>query len=78
MINPAKLFKLKGYWETFVKNHPKFPQFMSAVQSTGIEEGTIIEISITTTQGKTLSTNIKVSASDKELLNELSALSKSM
>ena len=76
MINPAKLFKLKGYWETFVRNHPKFPQFMNAVQSNGIEEGTVIEISVTTLEGKTLSTNIKVSASDKDLLNELTALSK--
>ncbi len=77
MINPAKLFKLKGYWETFAGNHPRFPQFMKAVQSTGIEEGTVIEISVTTTDGKTLSTNVKVSASDKDLLNELTELAKS-
>lgn len=74
MINPAKLFKLKSAWKQFEKNHPRFPQFMDAVKNTGIEGGTIIEITITTPEGKNLSSNIKVTPSDKELLEELSDL----
>ncbi len=74
MINPAKLFKLKGSWDQFVKNHPRFPQFMDAVKNTGIEAGTIIDITITTPEGRNLSTNIKVTPSDKELLEELNDL----
>lgn len=78
MINPAKLFKIKSYWDRFTQNHPKFPQFISAVQSTGIAEGTIIEVNITTPEGRTLSTNVKITESDKKMFEELAELSKTM
>lgn len=76
MMNPAKLFKIKGAWDKFTENHPKFPLFINALRSSGIEEGSIIDINITTPEGKIMSTNIKVSQSDKELLAELTELSK--
>lgn len=77
MINPAKLFKMKSLWDRFVENHPKFPQFMNAVQSNGIQEGAVIEITITTPEGKNFSTNVKITASDKEMFAELAELTKS-
>lgn len=76
MINPAKLFKMKGMWDQFIENHPRFPQFMKAVQSNGIKEGAVIEITVTTPEGKNISTNVRVTASDMELLNELAELTK--
>lgn len=76
MINPAKLLKFKGAWDKFVKNHPKFPMFLNAVRNNAIEEGSVIEITVTTTDGKSLSTNIKVTQSDKEMLSELTELMK--
>jgi hypothetical protein len=76
MINPAKLFKMKGLWDRFVQNHPKFPQFMNAVQSNGIQEGSVIEITVITPEGKNISTNLKISASDKEMFSELAELTK--
>jgi hypothetical protein len=76
LINPAKLFKIKGYWDQFIQNHPKFPLFINAIQSNGIEEGSVIDITITTAEGKTFSTNIKVTQSDKEMLSELTELMK--
>lgn len=75
-MNPAKLLKLKGSWDKFVKNHPKFPLFINAVKSTGIEEGSVIEITVITAEGKELSTNIKITQSDKEMLSELTELLK--
>lgn len=77
MMNPAKLLKIKGAWDKFIQNHPKFPLFINAVQSSGIEEGTVIDINVTTPEGKTFSTNIKVSQSDKELLADLAELTRS-
>ena len=77
MINPAKLFKMKSLWDRFVENHPKFPQFMNAVQSNGIHEGAVIEITVTTPEGKNISTNVKITASDKEMFAELAELTKS-
>ncbi|MDF2844455.1 MAG: hypothetical protein K0R00_2881 [Herbinix sp.] len=77
MMNPAKILKLKGAWDKFTQNHPKFPMFMNAIRSQGIEEGAVIEIIITSPEGKALSTNLKVSQTDKELFTELVELSKS-
>jgi hypothetical protein len=78
MINPAKLFKMKSLWERFVENHPKFPQFMNAVQSNGINEGSVIEITVTTPDGKNISTNVRITATDKEMFAELAELTKGM
>lgn len=78
MMNPAKLFKIKGAWDTFISNHPKFPMFINAVKATGMKEGTLMEITVTTPEGRKLSTNIKVTQSDKELLEDLSDMMKGM
>lgn len=74
MINPTKLLKLKGAWDVFSQNHPKFPQFMKAVHKSGVQEGTIIEINVTNPDGKILSSNMKLKESDTKLFAELSEL----
>jgi len=74
MINPAKLLKLKGAWDVFAQNHPKFPKFMKAIHQNGVQEGTIIEINVTTVDGKTITSNIKLKESDVMLFGELSEL----
>lgn len=71
MINPTKLLKIKSMWDTFKKNHPKFPYFLQAAAKDGLKEGNIVEISIKTTDGKELVTNIKLTESDIRLLEEL-------
>jgi hypothetical protein len=76
MFNPAKLMKIKNSWDTFTQNHPKFPGFISAVQKNGLEEGTIIEINVTTADGKALSSNIKLTQSDIEMFQELSEVAR--
>ena len=77
MFNPAKLFKIKSAWEKFTENHPKFPKFMEAVGKTALEEGTVFEFNVTTAEGTSLSSNIKLTKSDIELFRELSELFKS-
>lgn len=74
MINPAKLLKLKSVWGKFVENHPKFPKFLKAVNKDNIEEGTLIEINVTSPDGKTISSNMKLTKSDTELFSELSEM----
>lgn len=75
MINPAKLFKLKGAWKTFSENHPKFPKFLKAINNKdAIDVGTVIEIHVTKPSGETLSSNIKVTPSDKQLFSELKTM----
>ncbi|MGB4659428.1 MAG: hypothetical protein WBI07_09625 [Mobilitalea sp.] len=76
MMNPAKLLKLKGAWGKFTQNHPKFPQFLRAASSNAVQEGSLIDIKITTTDGRSINTNLKLTASDIELFHELSEMSR--
>ncbi|MBE5833333.1 MAG: hypothetical protein E7309_01670 [Butyrivibrio sp.] len=78
MVNPMGLFQLKSLWDKFRENHPKFPMFLSALQKNGIKEGTLIEITITEPDGEKIQSNIKISASDLELFEQLKNISSSM
>ena len=74
MINPAQLFQLKRVKDTFVNEHPKVAQFAAYVASTGVEEGTVLSVSLKRPDGKTISTNMQVTASDLEALQILKGL----
>ena len=69
-MNLGNLMQLKNSWATFTQNHPKVPKFLQAA-STAVKEDTLIEIKITTTEGKVIETNLKVKASDIELVKNL-------
>lgn len=69
-MNLGNLMQLKNSWATFIRNHPKFPKFLQAA-STAVKEDTLIEIKITTAEGKVIETNLKVKASDIELVKNL-------
>lgn len=74
-MNPMDIFKIQNSWNQFKRNHPKFPHFIDAVSKEGISENTIIEIKVTTADGKTYDSNLKLLASDIELINDLKNLS---
>ena len=67
MINPASIMKIMNAKNKFTANHPKFAAFLNAVFSTGITEGTIIEITVTKPGEEPITTNMKVQQSDLEL-----------
>ena len=69
-MNLGNLMQLKNSWATFPQNHPKFPKFLQAA-GTAVKEDTLIEIKITTPEGKVIETNLKVKASDIELVKNL-------
>lgn len=75
MINPTQIFKLKGLWDRFVQNHPKFPMFLTACKNSQLGAGTIIEIHLKTADGKDLTTNVKLTEADVELFEEIKNLS---
>lgn len=60
----GSIMQMKSAWDTFTKNHPKFPMFLKAVMNKGIKEGTVIEVTITDPDGNPINTNIKVTESD--------------
>ena len=70
-INPMKLLELKNLWNACTRRHPKFPQFISAVQQAGISEGTVIEVQITIPDGRTFTSNLKVQQEDIEAVKSL-------
>lgn len=74
MINPAKMLKMKEYWNQFAANHPRCVSFLGAVSSEPMEVGTIIEVSITKPDGSVKCTNIKVQPSDLEMIEALKAM----
>ena len=73
-MNPAILMKLMSAKNTFTKNHPKFVAFLSTVFKNGIEEGTVIEISVQKPGQEKITSNIKIQQSDLDLLQGLKEL----
>lgn len=70
-MNPASIMKLMGAKAQFERNHPKFVAFVKTVFSRPIEEGTVLEITVTRPGEVPITANIKVQQSDLELLAEL-------
>ncbi len=67
----AMLQQLKSGMERFRANHPKFPMFLNAVSQDALKEDTIIEINVTTSEGKNYCSNIKLNADDMEFIETL-------
>ncbi len=74
MINPASMMRMMNAKNKFTENHPRFVAFLSAAFSGGMEEDTIIEISVQKPGQNKMTSNLKVKQSDLELLAELKNL----
>lgn len=74
MMDFGSIMKIKGAWETFTRNHPKFMPFMQAVGREAIADGTIIEVKVTSPAGKEYNTNMKITQSDLELFAQLKGM----
>ena len=75
-MNPASIMKLMGAKAQFSRNHPKFEASLNSVFSRKIEEGTVVEITVTRPGENPLTANIKIQQSDLELLEELKEIMK--
>ncbi len=73
-MNPAAMMKLMAAKNKFESNHPKFFAFIKAVFSRGIEEGTVIEVTVTRPGESPITTNMKIQQSDMELMQELKSM----
>ena len=69
-MNFQSLLQLKSLWQRFTNQHPKFPAFLRAAQP-ALKEGSVLSFTITTPEGKTLESNLKVSSTDLELVESL-------
>lgn len=74
MVNPAAIMKLMGAKNQFEKTHPKFAAFFQSVLTQGVEEGSVIEITVTKPDGTPTTANMRVQRSDIELVQGLKDL----
>lgn len=70
-VNPFQLMQLEQLFETFKHSHPKFPLFFKAAARDALTEGTIVEITVKSPDGKEMCTNLKLNASDLELIQAM-------
>ena len=72
-MNPVNALKYYTLLNKFKANHPKLPQFIKSA-GTVADIGTVAEITIKTSAGKTLRANILVNEEDMKIISELKAL----
>ena len=71
-MNPMNLLQLKPYWSRFKANHPKLVSFVkTASDERFLDEGSLIEIIVTNSQGKKMSANPRVRQDDMDFLGVL-------
>lgn len=71
MMNPAIAMKLMSAFNQFKDRHPKFMAFLNTIISTGMPEGTIIEITVTKPDQEPITSNMRVTREDLELVEML-------
>ena len=74
MPNPADIMKLMGMKAKFESAHPKFVSFIKDVAARGISEGDILEVTITRPTGEKTTANLRVTADDVEMVQDLKNL----
>lgn len=76
MINPMKLMQIKTMLNTLRENHPKFPFFLDAVSKKALCKDTIIEIKVTTPEGDSFESNLRLKESDLDILRQMQEIRK--
>ena len=74
MIDFGSVMKSKNAWDTFTRNHPKFMPFCQAVCRDGIGVDTIIEVKVTSADGREYNTNMKLTQSDLDLFAQIRSM----
>lgn len=73
-MNPSNLFKMMQAKNKFEKNHPKAVAFVQRELLSGLPEGTVVEMSVTKPGQNKVTTNIRVTADDLEMMEEMKKL----
>ncbi len=65
-VNPMDMVKIGGRLKIFNSQHPRVGSFMREVSTKAIEPGAVIEMKVTSVEGKEYVCNIKVTPEDLE------------
>ncbi len=74
-MNPLTLMHIKPLLEGFRDRHPKFLQFFGYA-SQNMREGSLLEIRITSADGKKAVTNLRIAQEDVELIEKMQEIIK--
>ena len=69
-FNPMKLMKLKDPFKMFNQEHPKVMPFLRMVKDNALEEGTVLEVSVTKPDGTNYKSNIRLTPNDVRVIKE--------
>lgn len=67
--NPMQLLKIKNMISGFQQRHPRVLPFLQDA-STRIQEGSVIEVKVTGPDGRSITSNIRVTAEDLDLIQQ--------
>ena len=70
-MDPRKMLQMKSALAQLNKNHPKLWPFIQSLEQEGLAVDSVIEITVTTPEGKRKTANIKVKESDLELIRRI-------
>ena len=68
-MNPIAMMQAAGRIKIFKEQHPKAIAFIQSVSEGDLREGTVIEVKVTTPEGKVSVSNIKLTLDDMETFN---------
>ncbi|MBR2259096.1 MAG: hypothetical protein IJ899_17570 [Blautia sp.] len=70
-INPAQIVKLMTAKREFEERHPRIVSFVRHELRPPLEEGTILEVTLTKPGKEPITSNLKIMAEDIELIKSL-------
>ena len=73
-FNPMAIMQLQQKITTLKGDHPRVFPFFAALKENSIRPGTIVDMKVTTPEGKEMQCNIKVTENDIDLFNALMEL----
>ncbi len=73
-MNPMKIMQLKGNIDRFKKEHQKMLSFFKTISKKAMAEGSVLEIKVTSTEGKEYVANIKLTQNDMEIVKIISEM----
>lgn len=70
-MNPSAMFQVMEAFKRFQNNHPKVVSYVKTVFGPGLPEGTVLEITCTKPGEEPVTTNMKITQDDLDLLQSL-------
>ncbi len=68
-MNPMDMMQMGSRLQIFNQQHPKFGAFLREAGQDAMREGSVLEMRVTSPEGKEYVTNIRLTAEDVETMN---------